>query len=282
MGGPVRASFETGLMAPTYSSIRAGDEVSCSVYVQRKIRCFPCVGKCRQKPYTFLGRYNSMLQPWVVPDQSNTQLVFRALRNRKELEEERRRRVKAETIISRTKPGGLRTDGFPNVRDVVRHVEQLTDVVLRWTSKATAVVGSHQVLPSTMRHILVQTFVVCREEVTRCLDKRLQSLSAFLGNDEPVTLAGDESMNLDTQYVLYETLCTNHQTIVSVEQEVLNELSNVIVQRCGGLANSQLTNMIFGDARSYFEALLKSYIMVFVEVRRSLWLFITTWIPSVW
>lgn len=227
-----------------------------------------CCDKCIQTetlhPIRFVGQRTFTL----LPDQSSTKLAFCVWRNREELEAERSRRIKAEAIISRAKPGGLRTDGFPNVRDVVGHMEHLTDLVLTWTSKAIAIADTHKDLPTTMKNILTTTFVVCRGEVNRCLENKLQSLWAFLGNDEPVTLAGDESMNLDTQYVLYESLCKNFQTIVSVEPEVLDELANAIVKRCGELADAQLANsLIFGDARSAFDTLMKNYIMVFVEVR---------------
>lgn len=75
-------------------------------------------------------------------------------------------------------------------------------------------------------------------------------------------------MNLDTQYVLYECLTRHYKTLVPTDQEHINGLANAILQRAG--ANSgrqQLANKITsGDLGLSFEAVMKHYLMVFVEV----------------
>lgn len=187
---------------------------------------------------------------------------------REDLLAERKRRRRAEALIHRAKGGGIRPGDFPTVRDVDRHVEKLADDALVWTEKACAIGGSNPALPSTIASILKNTFLVCREEVQRCLDQRLHSLSEFLGHNEPVvlsTLSDGDSMNLDTQYVLYECLCRNFRTIV--ESVHIDELADMIKQRCGEAADEKLaSNVISGDACASFENLVKNYITVFVEV----------------
>lgn len=155
---------------------------------------------------------------------------------------------------------------FPNVRDVVQHVDQLTTAVLKWTGKACAIAGSNEELPATMQDILMQIFVICKEEVHRCLDARLDSLATFLGDGEPVTLSGDDSMNLDTQYVVYQCLSTNYKEIVPVDEDHIRELADNIVHRCEqGAAQSLARRMVSGD--SSFQVLMESYILLFIEVR---------------
>lgn len=51
--------------------------------------------------------------------------------------------------------------------------------MVTWTGKADV---------KGIRRILTETFIVCKGEVGRCLEERLQSLSALLGGEEPVTL----------------------------------------------------------------------------------------------
>lgn len=199
------------------------------------------------------------------------------MRFRSSLETERNRRVKAEAIISRATPRGRGAAEFPDARTVARQIESLMSQGLRWTSDASKITSSHAALPSTLRSILVNTFLVCREEVKRCLDERLASLSAFLGSDEPVNLMGGDSMNLDTQYVLYERLCKNFQTIVSLKPARMAELVDLILSGCGGAADNKLAkSVVLGSARHQFEALIKSYMVVFVEVRRPLTVFSNT------
>lgn len=194
--------------------------------------------------------------------------VCGVLHRRSDLAAERSRRVQAEALIHRAKGGGIRPGDFPSVRDVDRHVEQLADDAITWTEKACAIGGSHSALPATIESVLESMFMVCREEVKRCLDERLESLSAFLGNDEPILLSGGDAMNLDTQYVLYECLCKNFQTIVSVEPDHMDDLANDVQRRCEKMpADASLVeDIIFGDARPSFDVLMKNYILVFVEV----------------
>lgn len=180
---------------------------------------------------------------------------------------EKARRLHAEALINRAKGGGIRPGDFPSVRDVDRHVEDLANDAILWTEKACAIGGSHAALPETIESVLENTFKVCREEVKRCLDERQESLSAFLGNNEPVALSGGDSMNLDTQYVLYECLCKNYQTIVSNEPEHMRELATEVQRRCQAPADASFTgDVIFGDGWPFFEALMKNYTLVFVEV----------------
>ena len=102
----------------------------------------------------------------------------------------------------------------------------------------------------------------------RSFDAKLQSLSDFLGNDEPIVLSGGDSMNLDTQYVLYECLCRNFRTIVPTEPDRMETLADMVQQRSGGAGDGDLAgDVISGDAWPSFENLMKKYIMVFVEVR---------------
>eukprot|EP00903_Cladosiphon_okamuranus_P015920 g14705.t1 len=184
-----------------------------------------------------------------------------------DLETEQNRRIKAEALIQRAKGGGIRPGDFPSVRDVDRDVEKLAEHAIKWTEKACAIGGSHPAVPATVKGILGSTFLVCREEVKRCLDRRLQSLSEFLGNDEPIVLSEGDAMNLDTQYVLYECLCRNFRTIVPVEPNHMNQLAGGIQQRCGAAADGNLASkLIFGDAWPSFDNLMKKYIMVFVEM----------------
>lgn len=179
--------------------------------------------------------------------------------------------MKADGIIQRNKGGGARPDDFPSVRDVDLHVENLAGHGINWAQKACVSRGTHSALPATIKSVLENAFLVCREEVKRCFDERLQSLSGFLGNDEPVVLSGGDSMNLDTQYVLYECLRRNFQTIVSTEPDHVKELAGVVQQRCEEVADGSLAeDVIFGDdAWPLFDNLMKKYVMVFVEVRSS-------------
>lgn len=99
------------------------------------------------------------------------------------------------------------------------------------------------------------------------MDKRMEALSEFLGHKEPVKLGGD-MMNLDTNYVLYECLARNYQSIVSNEPAHINTLARSILQRCEGNADKRLAKkMISGDAWALFETVLKRYLLIFVEVR---------------
>ena len=148
-------------------------------------------------------------------------------------------------------------------------MEHLTDLVLRWTAKARASGESHEDFPRTIQRILIEAFTVCKQEVERCLEERLRGLSTFLGEEEPVTLLGDVSMNLDTQYVLYECLCRNFRSIVPVRQENIDALANSILQRCVEHSDQSLAKtLILGDPRFSFEVLLKDYVILFIEVQR--------------
>lgn len=179
---------------------------------------------------------------------------------------ERQRRDYAKALFNRATPGGLRMSDFPNVRDVVQHLDQLTTAVLKWTGKACTIAGSHEELPAIMQDILMQVFVVCKEEVRRCLDAPLDSLSTFLGDGEPVTLSGDDSMNLDTQYVLYQCLSSNYKELIRVDEEYTRKVADIIVQHCGqGAAQNLARSMLLGD--SSFQVLMESYLLLFVEVR---------------
>ncbi|CAN0325069.1 unnamed protein product [Ectocarpus sp. 12 AP-2014] len=189
------------------------------------------------------------------------------VRLRRDLETEHTRRVKAETLIHKSSGSGLRPGAFPGVRDVYQHVGHLADDALAWTEKAFAVGGSRQAWYRTTRSVLYNTFLVCREEVQRCLDERLQNLSAFLGNDEPILLSAGDEKSLDTQYVLYECLCRKYRTIVSTEPDRMDELAGLILQRCGEPADRGLANEITSGATwPSFEALMKNYLLVFVEM----------------
>lgn len=180
---------------------------------------------------------------------------------------EKKRRIHAEAIINRAKGGGIRPGDFPNVRDVDRHVEELAHEAILWSEKACAIGGSHSALPATIESIFENTFKVCREEVKRRLDEKQNNLSAFLGNDEPVVLSGGDSMNLDTQYVLYECLCKNYQKIVPVELDNMEWLASEVQRGCTMPADASLVRGVMsGDAWPFFDALMKNYIMVFVEV----------------
>eukprot|EP00752_Nemacystus_decipiens_P005428 g4920.t1 len=182
---------------------------------------------------------------------------------------EQNRRVRAEALLQRAKGGGIRPGDFPSVRDVDRHVEKMADYALGWTEKARAIGRSHPALPATTKSVLENAFVVCRDEVKRCLDRRLQSLSEFLGDNEPVALSGGDSMNLDTQYVLYECLRRNFRTIVSVAPDHMEKLAGMVEQRCGGggvVDGNLASDIIFGDAWASFDNLMKGYLMVFVEM----------------
>ncbi|CBJ31182.1 expressed unknown protein [Ectocarpus siliculosus] len=188
-------------------------------------------------------------------------------RLRRDLDTEHTRRVNAETLIHRSSGGGLRPGVFPSVGDVYQHVGHLADDALAWTEKAFAVGGSRQTWYGTTRSVLYNTFLVCREEVQRCLDERLQILSAFLGNAEPILLSAGDEKSLDPQYVLYECLCRKYRTIVSTEPDRMDELARLILQRCGEPADRGLANEITSGATwPSFEALMKNYLLVFVEM----------------
>eukprot|EP00752_Nemacystus_decipiens_P012746 g11287.t1 len=199
------------------------------------------------------------------------------LRRREDLQAEHKRRTRAEAIILRARGGGIRMGDFPSVRDVNGHVERLADHARTWTEKACAVGGSRPALPATTKSILESTFLVCREEVERCLDRRVRGLREFLGNDEPIELiqlSGGNAMNLDTQYVLYECLCRNFQTIVSLEPNRMNELADMVHQRCAGEGASDedlASRITSGDAWPSFDNLMKSYIRVMVEPLENLY-----------
>ena len=194
------------------------------------------------------------------------------LRRREELTSERNRRQKAESIIQHDKGGGIRPGDFPSVRDVDLDLENLAGHAITWAEQACAVDGGapHPALPATVRSVLENTFLVCRQEVKRCFDERLQSLSGFLGNDEPVELSGGDSMNLDTQYVLYECLRRNYRTIVPTEPDRVRELASAVQESCeegSGEDDNLAGDIIFGDeAWPSFDNLVKKFIMVFVEV----------------
>lgn len=189
-------------------------------------------------------------------------------RRREELANERTRRMKADGIIQRAKGGGIRPGDFPSVRDVYLDLEDLPGDAIKWAENACAIGGTHPALPTTVKCVLENTFLVCREEVKRCFDERLQSLSGFLGNDEPIALTGGDSMNLDTQYVLYECLRRNFRTIVPTEPDHVKELAGMVQQRSeGGGADGNLAgDVMFGDAWPSFDNVVKRFIMVFVEV----------------
>lgn len=196
--------------------------------------------------------------------------VWGVVHFRQKLATEHSKRVRAEALVLRDKEGGLRPGSdFPSVGDVVRDVKhRLVEDALAWTEKACAISGSHTALPATIRTVLEHTFNVCREEVKRCLDERIQGLSAFLGKDEPVSLlslSGGDSMNLDAKYVLYECLCRNYQTIVSVEPDNMKKLATTITRRCEGPENLAKA-IIFGGAWPSFDALMQHYIMLFLKV----------------
>lgn len=198
--------------------------------------------------------------------------VFAFRFHRGDLAAEQSRRAKLEAIILRGQGGGgIRPGAFPSVRDVNRNVENLAGDALTWTEKAAAIGGSSPALPATIQSVLENTFAVCSEEVKRCLDGRLKSLSEFLGHGEPVALSdlsGGDSMNLDTQYVLYECLCRNFETIVPTGPESTDKLAGEIERRCGGTVDRGLaSDIISDDAWPSFENLMKNYIAVFVEVR---------------
>ncbi|CAM9412475.1 unnamed protein product, partial [Hapterophycus canaliculatus] len=184
---------------------------------------------------------------------------------RRDLATERNRRARAEALVQRAKGGGIRPSDFPSVRDVFQNVDQLADDALTWTEKACAIGGVNTALPMTLQSILENTFAVCREEVKRCLDGRLQSLSDFLGNDEPVLLSGGDAMNLDTQYVMYECLCRNYETIVPVEPDDMRRLASAIVERSQG-PQALVDSIVHGDAWHSFEDLMENYMTVFVEM----------------
>ncbi len=185
---------------------------------------------------------------------------------------ERSRRIKTEAIVQRSRGGGgIRRGEFPSARDVARDVEGLAHHALMWTDRAAAVGGSNPALLETTRSVLESAFLVCGVEVKRCLDGRLRNLSEFLGHGEPVALSdlsGGDSMNLDTQYVLYECLCRNFRGIVSTESDRMEHLAGRIEERCGGTAEKSLARRITsGDAWVPFESLMKKFIGVFVAVR---------------
>lgn len=184
---------------------------------------------------------------------------------------ERNRRMKADGIIQRAKGGGIRPGDFPSVRDVDLDLENLAGYAIKWAEKACDIGGTHHpALPETVKTVLENTLLVCRQEVKRCFDERFESLRGFLGNDEPVALSGGDSMNLDTQYVLYECLRRNFRTIVPTEPDRVKELAGVVQQRSEGVADGGLAGeIIFGDAWAPFDDLVTKFIIVFVEVSNS-------------
>ncbi len=195
-------------------------------------------------------------------------------RRRGALAEEKSRRTGAERLVYCSKGGGgIRPSEFPSVRDVTQSIEQFPTHAINWSDQARAIGGSHRALPATMQSVLVHTFLVCKEEVERCLGGRLGSVSNFL--DEPVELSelsGGDPTNLDPHYVLYECLCRTYRTIVPTDQVRMDELAGIVQQRCaeGGRTDAGLArDIIFGEeAWPYFDNLMKNYILVFVEVRR--------------
>ncbi|CAN0442403.1 unnamed protein product, partial [Ectocarpus sp. 12 AP-2014] len=231
--------------------------VLLSALMLGNIACFAwCLMRRRKEPPT---------PPPAGRRDANTEVELGRLR--RDLETEHTRRVRAETLVHRAKGGGLRSGDFPSVRDVYQHVYQLADDALAWTEKACTVGGSHPALNGTILNVLYNTFLVCREEVQRCLDERLQNLSAFLGNDEPILLSAGDEMNLDTQYVLYECLCKDYQRIVPADPDRMNALAGVVLQRCGEPADRSLASKIIsGSTWPSFEALMKNYLLVFVEM----------------
>ena len=142
---------------------------------------------------------------------------------------------------------------------------QLVQDVFSWTEKAFALRGSNPALPATIRDVLEHTFTVCREEVGRCFDVRLQGLSEFMGTGEAVSLSpGGGSMSLATQYVLFECLRSNHRKIVSMEPDNMQHLAANILRRCG--KSERLAKaIVLGDAWPSFEILMQHYATVFVE-----------------
>ncbi|CAM9695312.1 unnamed protein product [Ectocarpus sp. 12 AP-2014] len=254
-------STETTVVSTSDSDGTSSAVIALSVLlaalVLGNIACFAwCLMRRRKEPPT---------PPPAGRRDANTEVELGRLR--RNLETEHTRRVKAETLVHRAKGGGLRSGDFPSVRDVYQHVYQLADDALAWTEKACAVGRSHPALNGTILSVLYNTFLVCREEVQRCLDERLQNLSAFLGNDEPILLSAGDEMNLDTQYVLYECLCKDYQRIVPADPNRMNALAGVVLQRCEEPADRSLANEIISGATwPSFEALMKNYLLVFVEM----------------
>lgn len=159
---------------------------------------------------------------------------------------------------------------FPSVRDVTRHVEQAANGVLRWTGDATSAVGPNPALSTTIQTVLASTFAVCKGEVTKRLNHRLRNFKVFLGDSEPVTLAGDGSMNLDTQEVMYQTLRGQYTTLVPTDHGHMNSLAGTILKHAMDLsADPQLAQtMIFNldNAGESFQRVMKSYLDMFVQV----------------
>lgn len=189
-----------------------------------------------------------------------------------ELETERDKRVYYEALVlrKRSEREGVRPDSnFPSVHAVVQDVKhRLVNDALTWSETVSALCESQPDLPATIRAVLEHTFNVCREEATRCLGERLGAFKQCLGKDEPISLSGDIPMNLDTEYVLYECLRRNYQTIVSMKPHRMKNLAATIVQRCGrheNLAGAITSN----NAWLSFNVLMEHYLQVFVAVSGS-------------
>ncbi|CBJ30721.1 expressed unknown protein [Ectocarpus siliculosus] len=182
-----------------------------------------------------------------------------------DMEAARRQLNAYESLVLRSEVKGVRPgNDFPSVRSVLQEIKHgLIDDALRWTEKVSTLGGSQAGLTATIRAVLEHTFHVCRKEAMRCLDNRLRAFTECLGEDEPISLSGDKSMNLDTEYVLYTCLCRNYKTIVSMKPSQVQNLAVTIVQRCKG--HEDLAGSITsGNARPFFDALMKHYLQVFI------------------
>lgn len=176
----------------------------------------------------------------------------------------------AETIVNRAQQGGMVMNDFPKAKDVMKHLGQASDLVVRWTEKAVRRTGRGSALPATIQNILVQTFKVCREEVRTRIDGRLRHYADFVGSNEQVSLSNVGDMRLDTAYVMYEVLTHNYQTLVPLDHENTSHLARKILQLavCKAGDKQLANNVVSDDLWAPFEAVIEKYLITFVEVRQ--------------
>lgn len=158
-------------------------------------------------------------------------------------------------------------------------------------------------LPSTVINILVQLFDCCRVEVRRILQVRVDGLQKFVGTAEVVKLgdgdshgngysnghgngsvaaggdsdglrgagAGAGGMAADTEELLYGELRRRYRTIAGLRRKELVALSARVLSRAlATKSEKKFGRTLVHQTWSLFEQVARSYLALFVEVRKPL------------
>lgn len=165
--------------------------------------------------------------------------------------------------------------------------------ILPWFFLTFAIGGQEkEQLPSAVINILAHLFDCCRAEVRRILQVRVDGLQRFVGTTEAVVLgdchangstaAGDRlggaragaaadagEMAADTEELLYGELRRRYRTIAGLTRNQLVALSaGVLSHALTTKAEKEFGRMLLHQTWPLFEQVARSYLALFVEVRR--------------